>query len=64
MAYRPELKDIVMIKHSNTLAEVKKIHNQNEITVEILRCHVKDREGEQYFTLNKMVRLIWRRISN
>lgn len=57
----PQVNDIVLIKHSDTLAQVVRVYN-NDVSVIILKCHVKEREGEEgHLASIDNLKLIWRR---
>lgn len=61
MFYKPKVNDIVLIKYSNTLAQVVRIY-ENDVSIIILKCHVKEREGEKgHLAIKNNLKLIWRR---
>ena len=62
--YTPLIDDIVKVKHNDTIGRVKKIvslFGYRDMVIEILYCHNKEREGEDYFVGIDMCKLIWRR---
>lgn len=60
--YEPKVKDIALWKGPDVLVEIHYLYPKyKQVGAKILKCHMKEREGEVTLINNSRLKKVWRR---